>query len=257
MNTGTQSPEQLFDYDVIDSTGNKIGSVDGVWADDATGQLEFVGVKTGWLMGKTHIIPAVNAQVGDGSIQVPYSEGQIKDSPSFGTDDALSPTEEDQIYDYYGVNRSTASSPTGLPSDTGTAGYTDTSSVGEEQRTRLHEEELQVGKRQVEAGRARIRKVVRSERQEVPVELRQEDVHIERTAATGGPAPDAFQEREIEVPITREEPVVGKEARVTGEVRVGKDVETETRTVGGEVRREEVEVDRDAGTTLRDDQGRL
>jgi hypothetical protein len=38
-----------------------------------------------------------------------------------------------------------------------------------------------------------------------------------------------------------EEPVVPKPARVTGEVRVGKTAETATRTVGDEVRTEEVE----------------
>jgi stress response protein YsnF len=43
----------------------------------------------------------------------------------------------------------------------------------------------------------------------------------------------------------REEPVVGKETRVTDEVRVNKDVETETRRVGDEVRREDVKVDRE------------
>jgi hypothetical protein len=36
MNSGTQSPDQLFGYDVVDSSGKKIGSVDGVWVDDAT-----------------------------------------------------------------------------------------------------------------------------------------------------------------------------------------------------------------------------
>ena len=47
-----QAPEQLFGREVTDSSGNKIGSVDGVWVDDATDKLEFVGVKTGWLGGK-------------------------------------------------------------------------------------------------------------------------------------------------------------------------------------------------------------
>ena len=70
---------------------------------------------------------------------------------------------------------------------------------------------------------------------------------------SGQDAPDtAFQEQEINVPVTREEAVVGKEARVAGEVRVGKDVETEQRTVGGEVRKEDVEVERDTDTDIVD-----
>ena len=273
MNSGGQSPNQLFGYDVVDSTGSKIGSVDGVLVDDASDELEFVGVKTGWIVGKTHIIPLADAQIGDGTIRVPYSEDQIKDAPGFGTDDELTPAQEDEVYQYYGLDRSTAPSPSGLPTGTGTGGYgtadvadadvttgvaTDavttgnvsgTTNLDEEQRVRLHEEELAVGKREVEAGRVRLRKVVRTERVEQPVELRHEELDIQRVPVTDGEvAPGAFQEGEIEVPVMREEPVVGKEARVTGEVRLDKDVKTETREVGGEVRREDVEVDRDTVT---------
>src|SRR5437016_7394465 len=88
------------------------------------------------------------------------------------------------------------------------------------------------------------RHVVRTEQVAVPVELRREEVHVERVPASGTEVPaDAFQERDIEVTTMREEPVVSKEAQVTGEVRVDKSAQTETRTVGGEVRKEDVEVD--------------
>ena len=83
----SQDPAQLFGYDVTDASGNKIGKVDNVWVDDATNELEFVGVKTGWLMGKTHVIPVANAQISNGSIQVPFDEDQIKNAPSFSGDD--------------------------------------------------------------------------------------------------------------------------------------------------------------------------
>lgn len=259
----TQTPNQLYGYEVMDSAGNKIGKVDGVWVDDATSELEFVGVKTGWLMGKTHIIPAAQAQVDDGSqtITMPYSDGQIKDAPTFGTDAELSPDDENQIYSYYGMDRSTAPSPTGLPAgdqtstydgtDTGTDEY-DTTDTGE-RSMQLSEEELQVGKRQVEAGNVRLRKVVRAEQQEVPVELRREQVSIERVDASGQDVPDtAFQEQQIDVPVMREEAVVGKEARVSGQVRVDKTAETETRTVGDTVRKEDVEIDRNTATDVVD-----
>jgi uncharacterized protein (TIGR02271 family) len=276
MNSTSTSPDQFFGYEVIDSSGNKIGSVDNVWVDDATNALEFIGVKTGWLMGKTHVIPTADAQVDNGTITVPYGQDQVKDAPSFGGNDELSPEDENQIYSYYGLDRSTAPSPTGLPTGEtrGTTDYagTDTTDYagqssgyagtsGEtltdegEVNVPVSEEELQVGKRQVEAGTVRLRKVVRTEHQEVPVELRREDVEIERVPASQATdVPEsAFQEREIEVPVSREEAVVGKEAHVTGQVRVQKTVDTETQTVGDEVRREDVQVDDssidDGGTT--------
>lgn len=263
MNSSNTAPEQLYGYTLNDSTGNKIGDVDGVWVDDATSDLEFIGVKTGFLMGKTHLMPARDAQISDGTVQVPYSKDQIHGAPTFGTDAELSPEDEDSIYSYYNLDRSTAPSPSGLAggrtdtADTGT-NYQDTRTTGtdyertsrntgtDSQGITLSEEELQVGKRQVQAGQVRIRKVVRTEHVTEPVELRREDVEIERVDASGASVGDnAFQEQTIQVPVMREEPVVATQAHVTGRVQVNKDVETETRTVEGDVRSEDVEVDRD------------
>jgi uncharacterized protein (TIGR02271 family) len=270
MTMEAQAPDQLFGYEVVDAAGSTIGKVDGVWVDDATNQLEFVSVKIGRLIGKTHIIPAAQAQV-DGSGQtmtVPYDESQIKDAPSFGTDDELSPEDEDGIYSYYVIDRSTSASPTGLPTGgTGTAGteYKESTSgdadsdrdatrdANRDQSLTLHEEELQVGKREVESGRVRLRKVVHTEHQEVPVELRREEVEIERVPATGDVSGGtAFEEQEITIPVTREEAVVTKESRATEQVRLNKTAETETEMVGQDVRTEDVEVDRDTGSELRD-----
>jgi len=267
MNTSNTAPEQFYGYKLNDATGSKIGDVDGVWVDDATSELEFIGVKTGFLMGKTHLMPARDAQISDGTIQVPYSKDQIHGAPSFGTDAELSPEDEDSIYSYYNLDRSTAPSPTGLAgggadtADTGT-GFQDTGTTGadyastsrdagtDNQDITLSEEELRVGKRQVQAGQVRIRKVVRTEHVTEPVELRREDVEIERVDARGASVGDnAFQEQTIEVPVMREEPVVATEAHVTGRVQVNKDVETETRTVEGDVRSEDVEVDRDVDSS--------
>lgn len=267
MQGTTTNADQLFGYDVTTQDGDKIGSVENVWVDDATNETEFIGVKTGWLFGKTHIIPTADAQIGGNTITVPYSKDQIQNAPSFDTDAEISPDQEQQVYSYYGLDRSTAPSPTGLAAgeDTGTsyegtAGYgdtssqygttsTDTSTSPTEKDLTLSEEELAVGKRQVEAGQVRLRKVVRTEHREVPVELRREDVEIERvpaselsnTDATG----QAFQEQEIDVPLMEEEPVVEKQAHVTGGVRMTKTVETDTQTVGGDVRSEDVEVEGD------------
>lgn len=265
MNTNAPAPDQVYGYEVMDTNNDKIGTVDGVWVDDASNQLEFVGVKTGWLMGKTHLIPVQDASFAAGAITVPYSKDQIKDAPSFGTDDELSPDDESQIYSYYGMDRSTSPSPTGYGEDQGTAsadygtagtdvaaagtGTTayDTTDTGDRNLV-LSEEELQVGKRPVEAGRVRLRKVVNTEQVNQPVELQREEVQIERVDAADTDVPgDAFQEDTLEVPVMREEPVVAKEAHATGRVHLDKNVQTETQNVGGEVRREDVEVDDASG----------
>jgi uncharacterized protein (TIGR02271 family) len=265
MQTTENQAAQLFGYDVIDGEGNKVGSVDNVWVDDATNELEFIGVKTGWLMGKTHVIPVSDAQIGNDSITVSFPQDTIKDAPSFGGDHELSSEEEDQIYSHYGVQRSTAPSPSGLPAGGTTEGFSDTNTgttssyggtdtgmaatgEGDQAGMTLSEEQLRVGKREVQAGSVRLRKIVNTEHQEVPVELRREEVQIERIDASDASVPsDAFREQEVEVPVMREEAVVGKEARVTGGVALNKNVQTETETVGGDVRKEDVDIERPTG----------
>lgn len=253
MNQGNSDAALVYDAEVVDSAGQKLGTVDGVWVDDATNELEFIGVKTGFLMGKTHVIPTADARIERGTVTVPYPENQIKGAPSFGPDQEFTPEDEDGIYRYYGLNRSTAPSPSGLPTDASTAASTDVGATGDMPTPPTHvemtlgEEDLVVGKRQVEAGRVRLRKVVRTEHQEVPVELRRENVSVERVPVS--PQADdgsAFQAREIDVPVMHEEAVVCKEGHATEQVRLNKTATAESRTVGGDVRREDVEIDQGA-----------
>ena len=123
--------------------------------------------------------------------------------------------------------------------------------AADEIRVVLHKESLVVGKREVSGGEVHVRKTVRTEQVNVPVELRREDAVIERVSADqvrGGVSADAFKEQTIEVPLHREEAVVTKDSVVTGAVRVSKTAHTETQTVSDSVRSEDVEVVRDGKT---------
>jgi uncharacterized protein (TIGR02271 family) len=105
-----------------------------------------------------------------------------------------------------------------------------------------------VGKREVEYGGVRLRKVVRTEVVNQPVELTREEIVIERVPAGEArattPGGAEFKQEEIYVPLRREEAVVAKEARVREEVRVGKRKERETQTVSETVRKEDVEIEK-------------
>ena len=198
MDDGTQSYDDMFGYDVLDADGNKIGDVDGLWIDSDTDRPEYVGIYVSWLLrGKTHIIPLANAQMEDDKIQLPYSEDQIKNAPVFGTDVELTPQQEDEIYQYYGLDRSTASPAAttaagagavgarSVDSDTelagvgstgaGTAdtGLSDTSTVGagtgdvsDLEGALPDEGEPRVASRDLEPGTTRLRRVTRSDRTE-------------------------------------------------------------------------------------------
>jgi uncharacterized protein (TIGR02271 family) len=115
-------------------------------------------------------------------------------------------------------------------------------------RVPVREERLEVEKRQGQMGSVDVHKTVESEQVNVPVELRHEEVSVNRVnvpdrPVTAGDRDDAFQEGTIRVPVRGEEAFARKEAVVTGEVVIDRDVETERQVISDTVRRERVDVD--------------
>ena len=111
------------------------------------------------------------------------------------------------------------------------------------------EERLEVGKRRVERGHIRAYTHVTERPVEETVELRKEEVHVNRERVDR-PATDAdFTEREIEVTETDEEAVVSKKAHVTEEVTLDKDVKVNKEVIRDTLRKQEVEVETDEGVT--------
>lgn len=130
------------------------------------------------------------------------------------------------------------------------AAQTTTHSNEGEMRIPEVEERLNVEKRQTQTGEVRVTKEVEVEQKTIPVELRREEVHVERREVAARPlqaGEDAFQEGTIRVPVRGEEAVVTKEAVVTGEVVVNKDTRVERENVTDTVRHTDVHVD-DAAT---------
>ncbi len=118
------------------------------------------------------------------------------------------------------------------------------------------EEELRVGKREREAGRARLRKYVVTENVDTTVPVQREEVRMEREPITDENREAAMRgpditETEHEVTLHAQEPVVEKEVVPKERVRLDKDVVTDEVEVSDEVRKERIEPEGDAG--LRDD----
>jgi stress response protein YsnF len=109
------------------------------------------------------------------------------------------------------------------------------------------EEELHVGKRQVESGGARLRSRIVERPVEESIRLREEHVRVERQNVDR-PVTDSdrnvFQDQDIELIERAEVPVVNKEARVVEEVTISKDVTERTETVRDTVRNTEVDIDK-------------
>lgn len=120
------------------------------------------------------------------------------------------------------------------------------------------EEQLKVGKREVERGGVRIfSRVVETPVNET-VALREEHVEVQRRAVNQPISPTdaaAFKEQTIEMRESAEEAVVEKSARVVEEVIIGKEVSERQENITDTVRHTEVEVERlgATGTTSTQD----
>ena len=121
------------------------------------------------------------------------------------------------------------------------------------------EENLQVGKQEVETGGARITSRIVEQPVEENIHLREEHVQVERNPVNR-PVTDAdltnFREGEIELTEHAEVPVVNKEARVVEEISLEKEVTERDEVVRDTVRKTEVDIDNlsnDASTTRTDD----
>ena len=111
------------------------------------------------------------------------------------------------------------------------------------------EEQLQVGKREVDRGGVRVYSHVAEKPVTADVTLRDETIVVERRPVNRAATAADFnmgQGSTIELNATGEEAVVGKSARVVEEVLVGKASSSHTEVIHDSVRRTEVEVEKTA-----------
>ena len=133
--------------------------------------------------------------------------------------------------------------------------YEGTSNLKGDKAIPIIEEELKVGKREVERGGARIRSRIIEKPVEANVRLREEHIVVNRRPVNREVTQadlNNFGEGDIELTERAEVPVVGKQARVVEEVEVGKQVEEHEQTIRDTVRRTDVEVEEMSGDVTDD-----
>ena len=114
---------------------------------------------------------------------------------------------------------------------------------GQERTMTLAEEELAVGKRNVQAGEVNVHKRVETERVAQTVPVTREEVTVERRPVEGRVASNAdFQEQHIRVPVEKEEVVAEKRPVVKEEIAVKKHAITDTETVEADLKKERAQV---------------
>ena len=278
---GFKEVEELYEgFQVNDRDGEKIGKVDDLFVDEDS-DAEYIGVKMGFLGMNSTLIPMEICRVdeSDQTITVNTEKDKAKDGPSFDDDDTITPDFERQVRDHYGLEShgdTDRGRYEGYHSDEdeerpGVAmGDTDSGEFREhpkeeegvhqpgsdlededELRVQRTEEELRAGTREREAGKVNVRKRVRTDREEVRVPKRREEVTVDRVPVDESDGERAAAESEIgeddvSVPVVEDEVVVEKKPVAKEEIRVRKDVIDDEEVVEEDVRKEELEVDDDS-----------
>jgi uncharacterized protein (TIGR02271 family) len=110
----------------------------------------------------------------------------------------------------------------------------------------LYKENLTVGTRQVDGGTVTVKKIVKTEMVNQPVELRHEEIVIERAPASSDTASDssgsAFTGQETVIHLMKEEPLIQKQTVSSGQVVLKARSESMQTNVQAEVRSEDVAV---------------
>jgi uncharacterized protein (TIGR02271 family) len=246
---------------MVGSDGDKIGKITDIYEDPATGKPEWATVSTGLFGSRSNFVPLAGAQASGEDVQVNVTKDQVKDAPAVESDGELSEPEEQRLFEHYGVPYTTEGSTTaqGAPqagagadretaADAGPTVGHDTSGPTTDDAMTRSEEELRVGTREREAGRARLRKYVVTENVTTTVPVSHEEVRLERepiTDANRGAAVDGpdISEEEHEVVLHEEEVVVEKRTVPKERVRLDTETVTEDREVSEEVRKEQIEAE--------------
>jgi uncharacterized protein (TIGR02271 family) len=258
--TTTDDLQNMIGCTALDSNGDKIGTIAKIYLDDQTDEPRWVTVNTGLFGTKENFAPLSGSRWDGNALVLSVTKDQVKGAPSIDADGHLDDSENDALYDYYGVSGQTAGyagSNGNTHGDRETSGeyargdeynrgvagdnrYTDDSAM-----TRS-EERVDVGTKQVETGRARLRKYVVTEDVKTTVPVSREEVRLEREPVTDENRDEALSgqditEAEHEVTLHADQPVVQKETVPVERVRLSKDTVTEDREVNEQVRKEQIE----------------
>ncbi len=118
----------------------------------------------------------------------------------------------------------------------------------EELRLRRSEEEARAGTREREAGALKVRKSVCTDREQVRVPKRREEVDVERVPREGREVSEADigeagEDEVIVVQVFEEEVVVSKRVVLKEEIRIRKKVVVEEEVIEVDLRKEEVDIE--------------
>jgi hypothetical protein len=142
---------------VIGGDGRKLGTVEAVYSDNASGSAAWAAVRSGMFGGSVALVPLAAATYSGDELRVPFDKEQLRTAPHHDPGRELSRWDEADLFRHYGM----------APPATDDA-------------VTRSEEQLRVGIQTREVGRVRVRKHVVTEHQQVVVPVVREELRIER-----------------------------------------------------------------------------
>src|SRR4051812_24993029 len=202
--TDTASVNDLRGRTVIDNTGDKVGTVVDVYADDDTRQPEWLAVSTGLFGTKISFVPLSGAAVQpEGDLVVAYDKSTIKESPRMEADGHLEENEEQQLYTHYGRQYDGMGNGNGNGNRIAETGNMRTDRDDTSASMVRSEEEISVDKRRQEAGRVKLRKWVETEDVHFTVPVQRQMAKVVREPVAEGDRVDGnFENSEDEIVLS-------------------------------------------------------
>ena len=234
---GPDRARRLFGAEVVDVDGAKVGTVREVFLDDATDRPSWVSVRTGWFGTNESLVPLQDAEISGDRIRVPFDKATIVDAPRSDEGQALSRDDEGELYRHYhrgssgGRGQIGDAATDGRKADERVPGERDVDrrgvdvlggagpddidgavgpDTGDDGSVVRSEERLAVSTERIAAGRARIRKFLVTEEQQITVSVAREDVRVEYVTesdlAPGTTGSAGFSEQDRTAPDAPDDP---------------------------------------------------
>jgi hypothetical protein len=150
---------------VIDRDGERIGTLKEIYLDESE-RPSWGSVHTALFGLRETLVPLTEATPEGDRLRLPYARDHVNDAPSADPEVQLEPDDEERLFRHYEMG-GRAEEPT------------------PDAMTRS-EEEIRIGTRRRERGRARLKKYVVTDYVEKKIPVRREEVRVEYEPAEGG-----------------------------------------------------------------------
>ena len=244
---------ELLDATAYDVNGDKLGSVEDVYINEASKQPDFIKVSHGLFGMNSSLVPLRGHSFDGETVTLAFAKDLVKDAPQISDDTLLEPEDQKELYTYYGLTEVEsktsyvdAEQTTEQPEEREEV-HTASNTTSADNELILSEERLTADTQREAVGKARLRKYVVHETRTIEVPVSREEVRVERTPISEEEAAQlgehTIAEDDASVTLYADKVNVTKTSVPVEKISLGKETVEETRKVSADVAHEELDTD--------------